>query len=301
LPNLVQALHWAGNENVAQPLTLDLVRSTLSQLVFGAEWVWPASPEAAGLVSSTGDQTMGFGWWTLPLTVLMLITVVVLRRRAAQKVPVWIWLVAATPLLSSVIFVACKGLTASYYYPRFVIAALPSVLALVALLFAEAIGDEKSRVVQGNGRIPLRSKLACVFLWLMLLFTLPCWFAQDRLFKVRPYAPLRNVAEFVQFLGKDSPVPRPLMVCYGHGHEVMALYLRDVEPALSRAELEKFIAQARAERRALLVMQGHTVHNRAFIPDGFTLLDDNELFEEVKAFAGIEPEFFFRVFQLKSK
>jgi hypothetical protein len=70
-------------------------------------------------------------------------------------------------------------------------------------------------------------------------------------------------------------------------------------PALSRAELEKFIAQARTEQRPLLVVQGHSVHNRALIPDGFTLLDDRNVFEELKAFPGIEPEFYFRLFRLK--
>jgi hypothetical protein len=302
LPNMMQAMHWAGSENVAQPLTLDLVKSTLSQLVFGTEWTWPASPEAAGLVSTTGDQTMGFGWWTLPFIALVLVTLIVLRLRATEKVPGWIWLVAATPLLSSVIFVIGKGMTGSYFYPRFIIAALPSVLALVVLLFAEAIGDEKSRAAEGNDSIPLRAKLACVFLWLTLLFLVPCWFAQDRLFKVRPYAPLRDVWDFMHTYGnemiKDGRYGWPLFVCYGHGHEVMPVYSPEIKPALSRAELEKFINQARTERRLLLVMQGHSVHNRALIPDGFTLLDDKTVFEEVKAFAGIDPEFYFRVFRL---
>ena len=40
LPNVMQALHWAGGENVVQPFTLDLIKSTLSQLFLGVEFNW---------------------------------------------------------------------------------------------------------------------------------------------------------------------------------------------------------------------------------------------------------------------
>jgi hypothetical protein len=164
------------------------------------------------------------------------------------------------------------------------------------MLFAEAIARAGS---DAPAQRKWRRPLAWVLLVILGANVGTVWFAQNRLLATRPYAPLRDVAEYVQDLRKESSGAGPLIVCYGHGHEVMPLYLRDVKPAISRAELEKFMNQAKAEQRPLLVMQGHTVHNRALIPDGFELLDDRAVLEEVKAFAGIEPEFYFRVFRLK--
>jgi hypothetical protein len=99
--------------------------------------------------------------------------------------------------------------------------------------------------------------------------------------------------------GFKEGAAQPLLVCYGHGHETLPIYLPTMVSAVSKAELEKYIQQARTEKRGLLVIQGHTGHNRGLIPDGFELLDDRNLFAETKAFAGIDPEFYYRVYELK--
>ena len=64
------------------------------------------------------------------------------------------------------------------------------------------------------------------------------------------------------------------------------------------ASLRKSIEQAKAEHRALFVIQGYNNFNRQLLPDGFKLLDDKSLFAEAAAFAGIDPEFYFRVFRM---
>ena len=55
----------------------------------------------------------------------------------------------------------------------------------------------------------------------------------------------------------------------------------------------------KAEQRPLYVTYGYDGFNRSMLPTGFALLDDKSLFREVKSFAGIEPEFYFRVLRMK--
>ena len=222
------------------------------------------------------------------------------RWRSADRLASRHLLVLATPLVSSLLFAALVSLTGSYFYQRFIIAMLPCVIALIVILSRKRWRTGAPWRPSHVGGCPRRS-LAVLLLIFLLLRVAPFWVAQDRVLLERPYAPLRDVTKLRlrHRQGQRPTGARPIIICYGHGHEVMPLHLRDVQPALSRAELEKFIAQARTEQRALLVMQGHSVHNRGLIPDGFTLLDDRSVFEEVKAFAGIEPEFYFRIFRLK--
>jgi hypothetical protein len=301
LPNVMQALRWAGGENVAQPLNLDLIKSTLSHLFLGVEFVWARTSETEGLVSSAaGMHGTSFAGAMIVLAAAVVVLVFT-RRLSTDRLASRHLLVLATPVVSSLLFTALVSFTGSYFYQRFIIAMLPCVLALMAILFSEALADRRPLAPQARWRLRTRRSLACLLLIFLLLRVTPFWAAQDRLLLERPYAPLRDVTKLARAVAKDTSPTRKggILVCYGHGHEVMPLYLPKMQPALSRAELEKFIAQARAEQQPLLVVQGHSVHNRALIPDGFTLLDDRNVFEELKAFPGIEPEFYFRLFRLK--
>jgi hypothetical protein len=301
LPDAMQALRWAGGENVAQPLNLDLIKSTLSHLFLGVEFMFAHTKETEGLVSSASG-THGASFAGAMITLAAAVAILVFKRRnSTEKLAPRHMLVLATPLVSSLLFAALVGITGSYFYQRFVIAMLPCILALLAILFSEALADRHSLAPQSRWKLHTRRSLASLLIVFLLLRVAPFWMAQDRLLLERPYAPLRDVTNLAYAVAKDSGPPGKggILVCYGHGHEVMPLYRPEMEPALSRAELEKFIAQARAERRALLVVQGHSVHNRALIPDGFTLLDDPNVFQELKGFPGIEPEFYFRLFRLK--
>lgn len=300
LPNVMQALHWAGSENVAQPLNGYLVKSTLSHLFLGVELGWVKSIETEDLIASTPGVAGTSFWGGMLILSIALAALLWNRSRSSKKLPARFWLVLLTPIISSILFAALVSAAGSYFYQRFVIAALPSVVAVFVLLFAEAFADRSA--APSSGRWARRS-LATFLLIMVAVKIAPFWYAQAQVLTSRPYAPLRDVAEFAEKrgseMGKDGRTKwPPLYVCYGHGHEVMPAYLPEVQSALSRADLEKYIAQAKAENRFLLVMQGHSVHNRALIPDGFTLLDDPAVFTEVKTFIGIEPEFYFRVFEL---
>lgn len=299
LPNVMQALRWAGGENVAQPLNLHLIKSTLSHLILGVELSWSRVVETEGLIASNpGMPGTSFAGGMLMLSIavgLLLIT----RHRSTEKLPLRHWILLLTPVASSLLFAALVSFTGSYFYQRFIIAALPCVIALLCVLFAEALANGRVLGSSKGWRLFSRRSLAVLLAVFLAVKVLPFWFAQIQVLVARPYAPLRDVAEYVEGLPKQGEgEAKPFIVCYGHGYEVMPVFVPRVQSALSRAELEKYVTQARSENRPLVVIQGHSVHNRAMIPDGFTLLDDWQVFEELTAFRGIEPEFYWRVFRL---
>lgn len=312
LPNLMQALRWAGNETVSQPLNAGLLKSTLSQLVFGVEYAWPQTTEAAGLISSHAAK--GWSSYTGGLTILGALLFVLgcvqiacfvarggFSHRENENTSsvgfAFRWLVVLTPVVSTMAYMTVVWATGTYFYPRFIIAVLPCVIAIVSLLVAEVMWKA------GPNGLPtwlpqLRRWVAAALALALAIQVFPFWKAQIVLLAERPYAPLRDVTEFAE--GQIHPRhPRPLIVCYGHGHETLPIYLPTVVSAVSKAELEKYMAQARSEQIGLLVLQGHTAHNRGLIPDGFELLDDKNVFIQIKSFAGIDPEFYYRVFEMK--
>ncbi len=309
LPNLMQALRWAGSETVSQPLNQALLDTTWSQLLLGVELSWPVAVEAGGLVSSyagLGFATFGSCLLTLLvlLGVLLLLAVTVklltsTRGSSVASRPGGAWILASV-FLGTALFLLAVRLTGSYFYPRFIIALLPCLIATVCVLVADAVRAPSVPSPLPGALRHTRRWLAVLLAVALAVQVFPFWKAQAGVLRSRPYAPLRDVSAYV--MQQDTTVPeagRPLLVCYGHGHETLPLYLPGIASALSRDELEKLITQARSAQRGLLVIQGHSVHNRGSIPDGFTLLDDPALFTEEAAFAGIEPEFYFRVFRLK--
>ena len=116
------------------------------------------------------------------------------------------------------------------------------------------------------------------------------------LFGSRPIAPLHDVASYVQSSSKDT---KPLIACYGLGREVMPVYEPKCLPVENAAGVEALLQRSKAENRPLYLIYGYTNFNRTLLADGFKLLDDKALFEEVKAFPGIESEFYFRVLKAR--
>ena len=110
----------------------------------------------------------------------------------------------------------------------------------------------------------------------------------------RPYAPLRDVAAFVQTDSLKESTP-PLVVCYGLGREVLPVYYPASIPAENATDIENVLKRAKTEERSLYFIYGYESFNRTMLPEGFRLLDDRSRYKEVKAFGGIEPDFCFRV------
>ena len=174
----------------------------------------------------------------------------------------------------------------SYFYPRFVIAALPCFIILAC--FAFVLG----------GRHSVHTRWGGIVLALLIgygYWSLPA--AQMHVLLTRPIAPLHDVARYVQEQAAKDNKP-PLILCYGLGREVLPVYEPRCVSVEDAVGLRKAIEQAKAEQRALFVIQGYNNFNRQLLPDGFTLLDDKSLFTEAAAFPGIDPEFYFRVFRM---
>jgi len=84
---------------------------------------------------------------------------------------------------------------------------------------------------------------------------------------------------------------------YGLGGDIMRIYEPRVQFVRSRDEIDHACQEADLHKRELYLFYGYEGFNRAVLPDGFDLIDDSAAFEEVAAFAGIEQDFYFRVFR----
>lgn len=194
-------------------------------------------------------------------------------------------LVKAVAFILGSVLVACvlKLVTPSLLtsapdtWPPYLIGA--AVLAALAF-FAESIK---------HGQAVVNGSLAIALAWFM-------WAPQLRVLVARPIAPLHDVATFVQ---SQAASPKPIIACYGLGREVMPVYEPTCVPVENAAGVEALWQRAKAEQCPLYVIYGYNNFNRALLSDGFKLLDDTSRFEDVKAFPGIEPEFYFRVLRAK--
>ena len=281
LPNFTQARHWVGQESQGHALDARIAKDTLSNVAFGMNWKGPSqsAPEGkglTGLVDEMGSEPAAYGALALMLGLSLLGL-----RWAVKNQPRTGWLIAA-PLISGGFLAAISLITGTYYYPRFAIALLPVFVA--GLSFS---GQLFSVWTQTQRRIVLG---------VMIVFVL-LTNHQRGVLMARPYAGIRQAAQFVQqWPTRDKP---PLVACFGLGREVITVYYPRSVDALYPDDLTRLRAQAQAEGRDLLVMQGYSQFHTDMLPDGMKVLADPAQFEEVAAFPGIEPDFLFRVLKAK--
>jgi hypothetical protein len=289
LPNVMQALRWAGREKDAHVLDGELAWNTLSQLFLGVDYALANLTESAGLPTFT----------TLPVANQVTCVLFILVMLIAGAVSLWkasrkgVCLVL-TVVISSVCFALLTRLAGSYFYPRFVIALLPCVTVLAAMAFSS------DKVKTGrHWAVVLTALLIAGFGFSSLIGQ------QIHVLLTRPIAPLHDAASFVdeQATKLDKP---PLVACYGLGREVISVYEEDCVPLEDIAGMQKILQQAKDQQRSLFVIQGYNGFNRSEespehrkLAEGFKYLDDKTRFTEVAAFPGIDPEFYFRVFRLK--
>lgn len=282
LPNLMQARRWAGQEADKHVFDLHLASETLSWLFFGhPSWV-AAVGDVEGTLRKAGIAGP-FGSVLSPILlivpVLLLLAIAMDGLFVARRRPGIGMLVLSSLAVSSLAFCAVTRGFQSYFYPRFAIALLPVFIAAICLLTA---GSRRPKLASG---ILVTAILVGFAAPLSSLLSLPI-------------APLHDVARFVQndSAGKGAP---PIVSCYGLGREVMPAYEPLCVPLENRADVAAVMDRAKGGHRGLFVIYGYSGFNRAMLPDGFALLDDKSLFEEVTAFAGIEPDFLFRVLRMK--
>jgi hypothetical protein len=260
LPNVMQARRWAGQEADKHVLDLSLAAETLSQLFLGRSIADPGPRLPLALAAAA--------------LVAAALGILHARRRSLHAST---WTLPAL-VAAAILFAGVTSVLQSYYYPRFAIALLPVLVAAFCLVLTLLGKPLLSMLVAGgflaSAAMPIASLLE------------------------HPIAPLHEVAAFVEKVSAKQETP-PLVACYGLGREVMPVYHPRCIPLEKRAELAAALDQARTEKRGLFVISGYQGYNRAMLPDGFPLLDDPSVFEEVAGFPGIEPDFFFRVLRMK--
>ncbi len=283
VPNLMQARRWAGQEADAHVLDAALAKSTLSQLCFGVEFANPGVPEGVGLpyfsnLSPAAQAAL----------VVVVIAAVILGTAALVRTTRRGACLVVTLIASSLAFALLTRVAHTYFYPRFIISALPCIAIL--------IGSAVCCIVAIKGKlrwVPVVGGIAVAGLTYA-----PLSGRQLGVLLERPIAPLHEAASFVQQEAAHLDKP-PLIVCYGLGREVMPIYEPRSLPVEDATGLELAMKQAGGEQRQLFVIQGYNSFNRQLLGTGFKLLDDHARFEEVEAFRGIDPEFYFRVFRMK--
>jgi hypothetical protein len=286
LPNLMQARRWAGQEADKHVLDEPLLKQTVSNLLAGID---PGEGQTAVEALDIPQMPQGLLLGILMLVVVMIVISIAgklakyLKKGSQPRLPrqSWRW-IPLTLLGSSVLFMLLSRWLETYFYPRFIIAALPCFVIITAGCLTKTPGWP---VWMSFG---FRAVAFALALWLFS----PMW----GLFGSRPIAPLQDVAAYVQSASKDT---KPIIACYGLGREVMPVYEPKCLPVENAAGVEALLQRSKAENRPLYLIYGYTNFNRTLLADGFKLLDDKALFEEVKAFPGIESEFYFRVLKAR--
>lgn len=281
LPNLIQALHWAGKEDQGHQLNAGIFQDTLTQLAFGMNWNgFGNSVESLGLTSLV--QVSGSTVVAGALLALFFGLSLCGLFWALRHLPKTGWLLAA-PIISAVLYAAIGSVFGIYFYPRFVIATLPVFIVGLSLA-GHAFSDwsQKRRLITYG---------------ILALYILPTMH-QRSLIMTRPHSSGRDAAQYINEWIKAHPTfNEPLVMCYGLGREVMSVYYPKVLPASRAEDITALQQKAHAEHRPLLVIQGYTIFNRTLAADGMKLLDDRKRFAELGAWPALDPDFYFRVLE----
>ncbi|MGI8604507.1 MAG: hypothetical protein ACR2OZ_16160 [Verrucomicrobiales bacterium] len=281
LPNLLQALEWGERNQDGNALDWNYFLTTLSQLCFGvdAHYDQMAAPGLVSLTSIMNENLMdaarvvfvAFG--LLPVLVLGYWQLWKRQRVAAISI--------ACLIAAAALFIGIVAVTKMYFYHRFAIACVVPFCALLPLPL--------DSVPQLRGRW-IAVKAALVFLICAALQGV--WIYQQRVLWERSYAPLREVAQFLQ---NQAP---GRVIGYGFGSEALNGYWEKVE-ILKESPTRDALEDALAPDAPLYVVYGYEGLNRAALPDGFELLDDPARFFVKRRFYGIDPQFAFQVLQAK--
>lgn len=284
LPNLWQARHWAGQENQGHQLSASIAKDTVTSLALGMDWAGKALnlPEGRGLLGAADYFTSDLAAWGVAGAFLLLSFMGL--RWAVKYQPRTGWLLVA-PLISALIYTGIGAWLGLYFYPRFIIAALPVYVAGLCLA-----GQVFTVWTQMQRKLVLA---------IMVMFAISTNY-QRGVYLARPYSGFKGAAEMAQQWAAERPgLPAPTVACYGLGREVVTVYQRDAVPIETGAELRLASNKSRSEGRELLVIQGYGPFNRVKLADGMAMLDDPSQFEELGAWPGIEPDFYFRLLRAK--
>jgi hypothetical protein len=269
-PNIVQASRWIGKVKETA-LSWRGLRDALSHLFFGMPFRRdPGGVEAEGLPTLTGQGDVLAVVVGLALVAVCTAGFWELRKRSP---------VTLAPVLAvsgaALVYLLVTVVRGDLFYHRYLI------YLLVPLVTLAAVGMARWPIVGGV---------------VLLGFTVVTS-SQRKVLTSRPYAPLRDVAAAVA-----DPAGGTLAAGYYLGGEIVATYNPAIraltnDPETAREQLEALIRRAEGAGMRFLVVYGYPSFNRAIAPRGFELLDDPSVFQEIAAFPGIEPEFYFRILE----
>jgi hypothetical protein len=197
---------------------------------------------------------------------------------------------ARYPLLATVLAVALSILwvdvQGQLFYTRF------AIFGLVPVVLGFALGADALAAAAAR-RLHLRA-LAPALLGLGLGGFQVLVAAQTHLLLTRSYAPTGEVARALAARLPADP-QASLKVGYGLGGGALKLYDPWVRYTDERQGLVDAMHEASARGVPLYVVHGYEAFNRHAHPEGFELLDDPALFEEVERLYGIEGQFRHRI------
>ena len=290
-PNLIQLHRSRVVDQDGSFVGPDMIRSSLSQVFVGMEPEWPVHGiEVSGLVSwasLTGDN-LWMMWLSMFLALGVMVAGLVLFWRKDRPAAC---LVLALFAGASVFFLTAWALEI-YFYHRFLSSLLPAIVIALAAGLWQIDEWLSVRFLAGKRGVFAIAGGA--------VFLIVC-FPQIRVLQQRSYAPMREVAQFLQQLdqNEDGGV---IVLGYGLGSRLMRVYNRDVESTHlppGDKPVEEALRRATEQEKPLYVFYGYPIFNRMMMPKGFEKLDDPARFEEIAGFGGIEPEFYFRVLEAK--
>ncbi len=287
-PMLVQAYRWLQVIDEPHFITRELLVTTASQLFYGMPYDWAPGRESAGIptfVRRVGSSDFaGLIAWATPV----LLAGAGFVRLALRSRPAVFGTLAV--IGSSAAYLIATYSSEQFFYPRYLIYLMVPLVVLIAI----AIDGLAKLVARGQPALALGAALV-LGVGSYGLFVAP----ELRMLATRSYAPMREVATWLR---TETAGPRRVYG-FGLGGRVMENYYPRVrwEGRNSEGAVRNEMAAARAAGEPLYAIYGYASFNRATFPEAAAVLDDPELFEEVAAFPGIEPEFFFRILRFRSE
>jgi len=280
-PNLLQLQRSIDKIGVdGPPISLALVQQSIEELLFGM----PGNEALA----AAGPLV----FWATAAALLTLLAIGAIQT--LRRLP-HLALILGAVIVAVGVYLLTATLLRQYFYDRFIIHGLVPVVALLGLGIEAVLAGAWAR--QAAAR-PARKVVASLAVALSLaLFVASTW-SRTSLYQTRPYAPMRDVAEFLQERMQASPGSANALG-YGLGGDIMRIYEPRISFVRSRQEIEHACQESAESNHELYLFYGYEGFNRATLPDGFGLIDDPDEFEEVAAFPGIEPDFYFRIFRYR--
>lgn len=300
-PNLVQTREYVskkdlqqdGGQRISRARVLDL--ATVCLLGLPGDSATETFPGHAGFPPPVALTSFATEFRAKPLlmgTAALVIGLALLTGMVAAF-RTRIGLAFGALLVAALLLAALFTIMGSFFYSRFFIFLLPASVLLIAW-----------GTLWWGRRLPLRAGPVLAGLVVLGCFCLSSLTRIHELLTL-PMAPLDAVTgvwrEAIGAPFGQPPIRPVIPVAYGHGLEPAEVIIPEMRQALSKADLETQEAEARRTGARLLVALGHRSLNAVNLLDGVSHLEESGKYRALTAFSGIEPDFYFRIFEFQAE